>query len=371
LGFAVITIYIFFRNLDPGNDPVAYRNYYVVFNAFILIYFPKLTIVFFFLLGELTRLLVWLYFKWLTNIHKIPLTKAFNIRRGFALVGAIFAIVLFAFSYDGILHGTQRFEVRNIDISSKDLPRQFDGIKIAQVSDIHLGSWENASDVEKGIDLLMAQNADILCITGDLINVNSDEAFPYTQLFSSLHFPLGKFAILGNHDMGDYTRFGRKEYSEYNIPGIQHFCDSAGIQLLRNKHVYIKKNTDSITIIGVDNWSKRKFKRYGKLREAIAGTRVGDFKILLSHDPSHWKAEVTDSTNIFLTLSGHTHGMQFGISENSFVWSPVGFVINEWIGLYKNNEQFLYVNPGFGFLGFSGRIGIKPEITIITLKKSG
>ncbi len=369
VGFAITTIVYFIQNQDPGNNFVAYRNYFGLFNVFILIYFSKFIIVIIFLLGELFRLTLWMWHRWFSSLKKLPLTRAFHIRRGFALGGILAGLVFFAFALYGILGGVNRFVVKHVDLYFPDLPAAFEGFTIAQISDIHLGSWTHQEDVAKGIYLLENQKPDMVCITGDIINVNSDETFPYKNLFAEIKAAYGKFAILGNHDMGDYTRFGRRDFSEHNIPGIKSFFDSTGFVLIRNSHVYIHKGKDSFALLGTDNWSMRKFKRYGKLNDALRGTKRSDFKVLMSHDPSHWRAQVMDSTSVNLMLSGHTHGMQLGIDLPWLRWSPVALVLKEWMGLYQNRKQYLYVNAGFGFLGFSGRIGIPPEITIITLHK--
>jgi predicted MPP superfamily phosphohydrolase len=351
------------------NDPESYRSHFVLTAVFAIIYIPKLILVFAFWCGELLILLKRLKYR-LFNRHKsISSLVKFHIRRTFALAGLFLSLVIVFFILKGIYVTRSDFQVREVHVFSADLPAVFDGFRVVQLSDMHLGSWTNPKDVEKG--LLMAQQAkpDLICLTGDLINVNSAETEPYIKAFTALNAPYGKLAILGNHDMGDYARYGSRDSSGNDIHRISLFYEQTRFQLLRNRHIILKKETDSLAVIGIDNWGKKKFRQYGKLDKAMNGCDSTGFSILLSHDPTHWRAEVENKKDIDLTLSGHTHGMQMALEIKDYRFSPAYFIYKQWAGLFTTNTQQLYVNPGFGFLGFPGRIGLRPEITLLILHR--
>jgi uncharacterized protein len=351
----------------PGTNFQKFRSYMLLFDIFGSLYFTKLIIALFILCGEvwhiITRLIKRL--KGHTGLEVKPVLK---VPPEFKLGIAFGSIILLAFLY-GSIWGRSDFRTRHVELYSAGLPAAFEGFRIGQVSDIHLGSWWDPGDVRKGLNILAGQRPDMIVMTGDLINVNPDEALPYLPDLEKLNALYGKYAILGNHDIGDYTRIERTDYTLRNIEGIGEIYRKSGFLLLRNQHVIIKKGADSIALLGIDNWSLKRFRKMGKLAEAYSGISQVPYKILLSHDPSHWRAEVLGKTNIDLTLSGHTHGLQMGISTGSFRWSPFAFVASEWVGLYQEKEQSLYVNAGFGYVGFAARLGIAPEITLITLHR--
>jgi predicted MPP superfamily phosphohydrolase len=282
----------------------------------------------------------------------------------------LLASLLFILFMYGIFYGKYNYKVRNISLSFADLPDEFDGFKILQFSDIHSGTLDNISAVERGIELMKKQNADMILFTGDLVNNFADEIKPYTGMLSSLSAPYGKYSILGNHDYGHYYKWPSEEARTANMNRLYDYHSSTGFRLLRNECVEIRKGSDSILLAGVENWGKPPFDQYGDLDKTFRNHSDGQFIILMSHDPSHWDRQVLGFNKyIHLTLSGHTHGMQLGIEAGRFKWSLVKLMYPNWAGLYDNNGKYLYVNRGFGFIGFPGRVGIWPEITVIELKK--
>jgi predicted MPP superfamily phosphohydrolase len=272
----------------------------------------------------------------------------------------------------GMFRGKYRYKVLSYELAYKDLPAAFDGYKITQISDIHSGSFDNAKKISYGIDLINQQGSDVLLFTGDLVNNKASEMEPWKDLFGSLKAVDGKFSILGNHDYGDYTSWESEAAKEANLDRLKMIQKEMGFDLLLNEHRYLEKDGQKIALVGVENWGKGGFKKAGDLNKAVSQVLDEDFKILLSHDPSHWEYEVVDHPLHFhLTLSGHTHGMQFGIEIPGWIkWSPIAWRYKYWAGIYESAGQYINVNRGFGFLGYPGRVGIWPEITVITLKKS-
>lgn len=264
-----------------------------------------------------------------------------------------------------------RYQVVKHKLHFAHLPEGFRGLRIAQVSDIHSGSFTDKEAVNRGIDKILAEQPDIILFTGDLVNNVSDEMDDYMDVFSRLRAPMGVYSVLGNHDYGDYVKWDSEEDKKANLDKMLDIHRQLGWNLLMNEHVILERCGEQIALLGIENWSaKARFPRYGDLGKAHAGARDIPFKILLSHDPSHWKAEVLESyPDIALMLSGHTHGMQFGVEIPGLRWSPAQYVYREWAGLYETDSQHqkLYVNRGFGFLGYPGRVGILPEITILEL----
>ena len=272
----------------------------------------------------------------------------------------------------GLLYGVSRryrYQVRTAQIPINDLPKAFHGLRVVQLSDIHSGSFDNPDAVSKGVAMVMALKPDLILFSGDLVNNRADEFEPYLDIFAKLRAPLGVYAVLGNHDYGDYIRWPSPSAKQENLHTLIQYQRQAGWRLLLNESVVIQKDGDSITLVGVENWSSRAtFFRYGNLAKALSGMPVDRPAILLSHDPSHWEAEVVGTyPQIALTLSGHTHGMQFGIESRWLRWSPVQYFYKQWAGLYQRGHQYLYVNRGFGFLGYLGRLGMPPEITLLEL----
>jgi predicted MPP superfamily phosphohydrolase len=252
-----------------------------------------------------------------------------------------------------------------------DLPGAFDGYQITQISDIHSGSFDNRKKIEYAVNLINQQKSDVIFFTGDMVNNKAEEMKPWAELFATLEAPDGKFSILGNHDYGDYVTWDSKEAKLNNLEELKQLQTEIGFDLLLNESRYLTRGNEKLALIGVENWGRGGFKKAGDLNKASASIDPGDFKILLSHDPSHWEdVVINDDKHYHLTLSGHTHGMQFGIEIPGWVkWSPVKWRYKYWAGVYEELGQLINVNRGFGFLGYPGRVGIWPEITVITLKR--
>ncbi|MBC7566332.1 MAG: metallophosphoesterase [Pedobacter sp.] len=284
----------------------------------------------------------------------------------FDLIVAGFLILVFIY---GIVRGKYAYRVLRHTLYFDDLPQSFDGFTITQISDVHSGSFNNVNAVQRGIDMVKAQKSDLFVFTGDLVNNKADEIKPWIERFSQIKAPFGQFSILGNHDYGDYVKWESEYSKKENLQRLKSYHKELGYRLLLDEHVELHKGNDKITLAGVENWGIG-FGQRGDLMKALSGTLPNDFKILLSHDPSHWEAEVIKySSKVHLTLSGHTHGMQFGIEALGVKWSPVKYRYKHWAGIKYLNGMYLNVNRGFGFIGFSGRVGIWPEITVIELKR--
>lgn len=278
------------------------------------------------------------------------------------------SLIIIAFVY-GIFRGKYAYRVIKHTLYFDDLPEAFDGFKLAQISDVHAGSLNNPKAVQKGIDLINRQQPDLFVFTGDLVNNKAEEVKPYINHFSQIKAPFGQFSVLGNHDYGDYVKWETDTAKRENLQQLKNYHAEIGFKLLLDEHVTLEKDGQQIKLAGVENWGLG-FGERGDLNKALQGTSTNDFKILLSHDPSHWEAQVKNHpSKIHLTLAGHTHGMQFGIEAFGLKWSPVQFRYKHWAGVKEENNRFLNVNRGFGFIGFSGRVGIWPEITVIELKK--
>jgi predicted MPP superfamily phosphohydrolase len=283
-----------------------------------------------------------------------------------ALAAVIFLVVLF-----GITRGRHFYRVRRETLNFPDLPEAFDGFTITQLSDIHSGSFSSETGVQKGLDLVNEQASDLVLFTGDLVNNKASEMDRWIPAFSKLKAAYGKFSVLGNHDYGDYVRWETDTEKQDNLVRLKQVHGDIGFKLLLNQSISIKKGGQAINLIGVENWGKGGFHKYGDLEKAAAELPASSFNILMSHDPSHWDAvTLSHHKHIHLTLAGHTHGMQFGIELFGFKWSPIKYVYKQWAGLYEQAGKYLYVNRGFGFLGLKGRIGMWPEVAVITLKRS-
>ena len=271
----------------------------------------------------------------------------------------------------GMFRGKYNFKVLTYELEYDDLPEAFEGFKITQISDIHSGSFDNPKKVQYGVDLVNAQGSDVVFFTGDLVNNKADEIFPWIETFKKINAKHGVYSVLGNHDYGDYMRWESPEAKKKNMQDLEKAQKQMGWDLLLNQSRFIEKDGQRIAVIGVENWGSG-FKQVGDLNKALTDVSEKDFKILMSHDPSHWEAEVLPHPfKIHLTLSGHTHGMQFGIEIPGWIkWSPVKWRYKQWAGVYQESDQRLNVNRGFGYLAYPGRVGIWPEVTVITLTKS-
>lgn len=364
LWFVSIAMFPVLRTMDMSK---AMRNFLVSFSMGILI--TKILIAIILLIDDLrrgtTHLLSLFY-----NKETMPLVLEKGMSRSefinkFALLfgGTIFGTMLYGMS------NRYNYTIKNISLSFANLPKAFKGMKIVQISDIHSGSLSDLTAVEKGIEKINAINADAIFFTGDLVNNKSDEAEDFIPIFSKLKAKHGVFSILGNHDYGDYVEWESKAHKKANLERLKEIHKENGWRLLLDEHIVLEQEGEKIALIGVENTSfKNRFQTYGSLEKAYKGSEMHPFKILLSHDPSHWDGEINSKyKDIDLTLSGHTHGFQFGIDIPWLKWSPVQYVYKQWAGLYQKDNQHLYVNRGFGFLGYPGRVGIMPEITVIEL----
>lgn len=280
-------------------------------------------------------------------------------------------LMLLAMVY-GMLWGKYDYQLRKQTVYFSDLPQSFDGFRILHLSDFHAGSSSNFKAVQRGIDLAKEQNADLFIFSGDMVNNVADEFTPWISHIAQIKVPYGQFGVLGNHDYGDYHRWNSKEEKRANIDSLVAKETSAGLRMLLDENVTIEKEGQEIVLVGVQNIGMgTHFTAYGNLPKALLGVDSGAFKILVSHDPSHWDKEVSSyPENIQLTLAGHTHGFQFGIENRFFKWSPVQWMYPHWAGLYEKNRRYLYVNRGFGIIPFFlGRVGIRPEVTVLELRK--
>lgn len=292
-------------------------------------------------------------------------------RKFISLVALGIASLPFGALLYGMYKGKYNYKVLQYDLEFDDLPEAFNGYTITHISDIHSGSFDDKNKVEYAVNLVNEQQSDVLFFTGDLVNNKAEEMEPWMEVFSKLKAKDGKYSILGNHDYGDYIEWNSNEEKSANLDRLKEVHSEIGFDLLLNEHRYLFKGSDKIALVGVENWGAGGFKKAGDLDQSIRQIEPSDFKILLSHDPSHWEQQVINHPEHFhLTLSGHTHGMQFGIEIPGWVkWSPVKWRYKYWAGIYKEMGQYINVNRGFGFIGYPGRFGIWPEISVIRLKK--
>ncbi|MBT8289279.1 MAG: metallophosphoesterase [Muriicola sp.] len=294
-------------------------------------------------------------------------------RRFLSMMAMGIAAIPFSALLYGMYRGKYNFQVLTYDLEFEDLPDAFHNYQITQISDIHSGSFDNRKKIEYAVNLINEQESDVILFTGDMVNNMALEMEPWKALFSTLRAKDGKFSILGNHDYGDYMQWDTPSLKEQNLNVLKDMQAEMGFDLLLNEHRYLQKGEDKLALLGVENWGRGGFKKAGDLKKAVEGIEKNDFKILMSHDPSHWEDVVIhDDYHYHLTLSGHTHGMQFGIEIPGWVkWSPVKWRYKYWAGIYEELGQYINVNRGFGFLGYPGRVGIWPEISVIRLKKKG
>lgn len=333
-------------------------------------YIPKLFFMVFLLLDDARRFFTWIAYKMnFVSIQEdvvasgIPRSD-FLLKSGLVLA----SLPLVSISY-GIVSGAYDYRVRRVKLPLKNLPSSFHGLKIAQISDIHSGSFFNKKAVTGGVELLMREKTDLVFFTGDLVNNVASELKDYIDIFSKVKAPLGVYSTLGNHDYGDYVAWTSAQAKSQNLNDLKKSHKQMGWNLLNNENHIIHEGGDQLAIIGVENWGAgARWPKHGRLERAVEGTEDAAVKLLLSHDPTHWDAQVRNhASNIDVTFSGHTHGCQFGIEFGNIRWSPAQYFYKQWAGLYEEGSQKLYVNRGFGFLGFPGRVGMPPEITIFEL----
>lgn len=371
-GYWVISVLalVLFALLPVLNDPDWRRAKTYIFATILGLFFAKLLASVFFLVDDIRRLIQWVSGKLFfpntegKNISENTISRSIFLSWvGLGMGGALFSSLVYGFS------NKYNYKIRRVPLAFDNLPPAFKGLKIVQLSDIHSGSLANPQAVAHGVDMVLAQKPDLILFTGDLVNDIATEMEPYKDMFSRLKAPLGVFSTLGNHDYGDYIWWETPELKKANLERLKQLQADMGWRLLMNEHVALERDGQQIALIGIENWSaKARFPKHGRLDEAYAGAEKYPFKILMSHDPSHWDAQVRPLyPSIDLALAGHTHGMQFGVEIPGLKWSPVQYVYKQWAGLYEEGRQKLYVNRGFGFIGYPGRVGILPEITVIEL----
>lgn len=316
------------------------------------------------LLEDITRLIKAIFRK-PTNAPRIPSRRKFVSTLGWGLAAIPFASILYS-----IFKGKYNYKVWKYTLYFDNLPKAFDGYRITQISDIHCGSFDNYEKIRYGVELINSQKSDVILFTGDLVNNLANEVHNWKSLFATLQAPDGVFSIMGNHDYGDYSSWETPEAKQQNLEHLFDLQKQMGWQLLLNEHCYLERNGEKIALIGVENWGHGRFSKYGDLNKAMEGVNTEDFKILMSHDPTHWQEVVLpENKDIQLTLSGHTHGMQCGIEIPGWLkWSPSQYIYKYWGGMYEEDGKYLNVNRGFGYHAFPGRLGVWPEITVIELK---
>ncbi len=353
----------------PEFLPKKVRTY--LFASILAFVFGQLVSCILFMVDDVRRLIQWLAGKAFFRNTEVSQMNGDGISRsvflswiGLAAGTTLFGSLIYGFS------NKYNYKVKHIKLSFDNLPAGFKGLKIVHFSDVHSGSFMNKKAVEHGVEKIIAQNADVVIFSGDLVNDRAPEMLNYMDVFSKVKAPMGVYSTFGNHDYGDYVKWPYDGVTkEQNLIDLAKIHANLGWRLLMDEHVELERNGDKIALIGIQNWSaKARFPKYGNMKKAYAGAENYPFKILISHDPSHWDAQVRpEYSAVDLTLSGHTHGMQFGVEIPGFKWSPVQYVYKEWDGLYEEGKQKLYVNPGFGFIGYPGRVGILAEIAVIEL----
>ena len=365
----VLLLYIIygFTQFDRsvGQTPSSLRT----MGLMLLVYVPKILITLILLGEDVFRILIGVvnhFVDYNNEATFLPSRRKFVSQVGLGLAAIPFLSLIY-----GIFEGKYNFKVIKQAIFFPDLPDAFDGFTITQISDVHSGSFDNPDKIYYAMDLINEQKTDLILFTGDIVNTHAKEMHPWITTFNKIeNHPFGKYAVLGNHDYGEYVTWKTKEEKAKNFEAIKELYGQIGFNLLLNEHTFIEKEGQKIALVGVENWGHN-FKQAGDLNKAGAGLTKNDFKILMSHDPSHWEHVVkSDPNHYHLTLSGHTHGMQFGIEiPGYFKWSLAQYVYKQWAGLYENLGRYVYVNRGFGFHAYPGRVGIMPEITVIQLKK--
>jgi predicted MPP superfamily phosphohydrolase len=368
VAIAGLLLFIF---TGPEFLPKKVRTY--LFASILAFVFGQLVSSVFFLIDDVRRLIQWLAGKAFFRNTEVSEMSNNGISRsvflswlGLAAGTTLFGSLIYGFS------NKYNYKVKRIKLAFDNLPEGFNGLKIVQFSDVHSGSFMNKKAVEHGVEKIIAENGDLVIFSGDLVNDRAPEMKNYMDVFNKIKAPMGVYSTFGNHDYGDYVKWPYEGVTkEQNLINLAKIHEELGWRLMMDEHVELEKNGDKIALIGIQNWSaKAHFPRYGDMKKAYAGAEKYPFKILISHDPSHWDAQVRpEYSDIDLMLSGHTHGMQFGVEIPGFKWSPVQYIYKEWDGLYEEGKQKLYVNPGFGFIGYPGRVGILAEITVIELVK--
>lgn len=360
-----ILVYLFFlyEVLNFKRTERDHSRVQLISSVFMVFMLPKLLVAFFLLIGDISRALQFTFQSFGSGENHFPERRKF-----LSILGIGSAAILSGLFLDGVILGKYRHSVRKVKLKIAGLPKSFKGYRIIQISDVHSGSFFNPAKLQTAINMINEQKPDLVLFTGDMVNNYADEFKPFVPLFKSIQSNDGKFSILGNHDYGDYGAWESMHEKEQNIPNLIELQKQAGFEMLRNEHRIIEKNGEKLYLLGVENWGEKPFPQYGDLDKASNGVPPEAAKILMSHDPTHFDAVVKDHpANVQLTLSGHTHGMQFGLDLKNVRWSPVQYRYKKWADLYESNGKSLYVNRGFGVIGYPGRVGIAPEITLFEL----
>lgn len=371
--YSIIVISIFGSLLWGGynrTEGMTVSFNYAIGSFLMLITFQILLIAFLFI-EDLARIFQAIY-GYLTG-NKVSEAGFLPSRRKFVsqIALGLASIPLTSLLY-GMYKGRYNYKVLQYELTYDDLPEAFDGFTITQISDVHSGSFDNAKKVQYGIDLINRQQSDVILFTGDFVNNRTSELDPWIDTFAQLKAPFGKYSVMGNHDYGDYMQWPSEAAKVENFEAFKKAHQSMGFDLLLNESRFLEKDGQRLALIGVENWGAGRFKKAGDLNKAVSGLEATDFKVLMTHDPSHWEAEVLPHPFPFhLTLSGHTHGMQFGIEIPGWIkWSPAQWRYKQWAGIYERDQQRINVNRGFGFLAYPGRVGMWPEVSVITLRRT-
>jgi len=370
-GLAALSILVGIASLF--SPPPSWNNFFrFISSAVLILLICKILGCCFLIIDDVIRLFRWLFKLVFSRKEEVEQVAGGITRLKFLSQLAITFTFIPAISFlYGMVRGAYKYRVHNVKVDAPNLPDEFHGFRIVQISDMHTGSFLSTDPVKTAFDIILKQNADMIVFTGDLVNNLAEETVGFIEEYKKLKAPYGVYSVLGNHDYGDYMTWDSDEEKKANLDALKKVQAESGWRLLMNEHVPIEKNGQKIALLGIENWGSRGFTKYGKMEDAYKGTEDYSFKILLSHDPSNWDHQVRKKyPNIDLTLSGHTHGMQLGIEIPGFKWSPVQYIYKQWAGLYKQDNQYLYVNRGLGFLGYPGRLGIWPEITVIELGKA-
>lgn len=365
----ITLVYLFYFLMTTDRSHGQTRQFMYSMGLFLVVFLPKIILTLVLVTEDFIRIFqgsIQYFLGSEEDSSFLPERRKFVSQIALGLAAIPFSSLIY-----GMTKGKYNFKVVKKTLFFPDLPDAFDGTTITHISDIHSGSFDDAEKIEYAIDLINEQQSDLVLFTGDIVNTYATEMHPWINTFKKIYTPkLGKFSVLGNHDYGEYCDWNSEKEKNQNFSDIKDLHNQIDFKLLLNENVEIKKGSDSIKLVGVENWGV-KFKKAGDLKLASEGISKEDFKILMSHDPSHWDSEVKNNDHHYhLTLSGHTHGFQFGIEiPGWFKWSPVQYVYKQWAGLYENAGRYVYVNRGFGFHAYPGRVGIMPEITVIELKK--
>lgn len=355
--------FLFYSILNFQRTDGNHQTIQIIGTVFLAFVIPKILVFIFLLIDDIIRLFQYGFQYFSESEQHYPQRRKFLSLLGLGLGSALAAAVI-----DGVIFGKYRQKVRTVKLKIKNLPESFKGYKIIQISDVHSGSFLHPEKLSPAIDLINEQKADLVLFTGDMVNNYAEEFKPFISLFSKINSKDGKFSILGNHDYGDYAAWNSPQEKAQNIPKLIAYQKQAGFEMLRNEHRVIEKNGEKLYILGVENWGEKPFPQFGDLDKASLGVPADSAKILMSHDPTHFDYIVKKHpANIQLTLSGHTHGMQFGLDLKNIRWSPVQYRYPKWADLYESEGKYLYVNRGFGVIGFPGRVGVLPEITLFEL----